>query len=413
MRHAIIFILTISLWSPPKALAEPYLIPGSDFQDSGWIGMAFAESQSGEFSHCTIMTRYDNQYELSFSITPWPSFAIYFPMYQGGQTVGSQFPIKIWIDDLEPIRGLARRVDEARAFLGMPLDQKLVEAFQSGWLMTVEVEGGWRQTYKLRGTRNAINGLKLCAANYWSYEEDNPPNFVPDSEPENDDDVAGTESSVADDAPDTAPKDEFSESTGTGFYVNAEGSVLTNAHVVEGCRAILVDGEPARLEASSEDFDLAILRVGDTVNDNHAVFSSEPASLNTEIIVGGYPYSGLLGGINVTRGSLTSLKGLGGDGITMQISAPIQPGNSGGPVINGRGEVIGVVVSSLNSGMIFEALGNIPQNINFAIYGNIAQLFLMQNGVSFDIGKNASDALSDESLGETISSYTAFIECKQ
>lgn len=398
MRYAFLYIIALCVLCPPKASSEPYLIPGSDFQDSGWVGMGFANSETGEFNHCTITTIYDNEQMLSFSITPWPSFAIYFPMYQGGNTVGSQFPISIWIDDLEPIRGLARKVEENSAFLGMPLEQEIVDVFQSGWLMTIEVEGGWRQTYKLRGTRNAITGLKLCAANYWSYSEKNPPNFVPD------------EDRTLAEQP--SPDEEFRGATGSGFYVNAKGNVLTNAHVVEGCGAIKVDGTPAKLIATSEEFDLAILHVADPSTQDHAIFASDPAPLNTQITVGGYPYSGFLGDINVTQGSLTSLKGLGGDGITIQISAPIQPGNSGGPVINSKGDVVGVVVSTLDAQKILKDSGSIPQNINFAINGDIAQLFMRQNRVPFAIGDDSPETLSDEILGEELVSYTTLITCE-
>ena len=120
--------------------------------------------------------------------------------------------------------------------------------------------------------------------------------------------------------------------------------------------------------------------------------------------------TGLLSGLNVTRGSVTSLKGLGGNGVNMQISAPVQPGNSGGPAVNARGAVVGVVVAKLNATEVASAIGDIPQNVNFAIRGSIAQLFLYQNGV---IPKKASDAkrLQPEEIASKLSAMTFHVLC--
>ena len=113
-------------------------------------------------------------------------------------------------------------------------------------------------------------------------------------------------------------------------------------------------------------FDLALLQTSVLQEKTVAVFAQSPARLNSDITVVGYPLSGLLGGLNVTRGSVSSLKGLRGDGVQMQISAPVQPGNSGGPVVSGSGAIVGVVVSKLNARRVADETGDIPQNVNFA-----------------------------------------------
>jgi serine protease Do len=168
---------------------------------------------------------------------------------------------------------------------------------------------------------------------------------------------------------------------GTGFLISTTGHILTNRHVVAGCAALAADGLPATLIAQDAIFDLALLKVEPSTNDSPASFAADPARLNSDVTVAGYPLPDLLGGLNVTRGSVTSLKGLGGDGINMQISAPVQPGNSGGPVINAAGQVVGVVVAKLDAAAVAELYDDIPQNVNFAIRGEIAKLFLSQNGV--------------------------------
>ncbi|RYE49630.1 MAG: serine protease, partial [Hyphomicrobiales bacterium] len=144
----------------------------------------------------------------------------------------------------------------------------------------------------------------------------------------------GANVSQTDAAPEPAPS-----GTGTGFIVTNSGTMLTNQHVISGCASLTVDGHPTTVLAEDAVFDLALLQVDALAGAVPAVFADSPARLNSDVTVVGYPLSGLLGGLNVTRGAVTSTKGIGGDGINMQISAPVQPGNSGGPVLNGQGQV--------------------------------------------------------------------------
>lgn len=197
---------------------------------------------------------------------------------------------------------------------------------------------------------------------------------------------------------------------GTGFLVSSEGDFLTNDHVVAGCSSVSIDGVPATVVARDEAFDLALLRVAAPIAAEPARFAAKPARLNSDVTVIGYPLPDLLGGLNVTRGAVTSLKGIGGDSVQMQISAPVQPGNSGGPVVNAAGQVVGVVVAKLDAQMVAEATGDIPQNINFAIRAEIAKLFLYQNGVE-PIEADETAALPPEDLADLAQGFTRLITC--
>lgn len=197
---------------------------------------------------------------------------------------------------------------------------------------------------------------------------------------------------------------------GTGFIVTAAGEVLTNRHVIADCRSLSIDGKPAVVLAEDETFDLALLKAEGLAGVAPATFARDPARLNSDVTVAGYPLPDLLGGLNITRGAVTSLKGIGGDGINMQISAPVQPGNSGGPVVNAAGQVVGVVVAKLDAAKVADLYDDIPQNVNFAIRGEIAKLFLAQNGVDPAVAEAAAP-LAPEELAEVAQGFTRLITC--
>ncbi|QJD17171.1 S1 family peptidase [Paracoccus sanguinis] len=211
-------------------------------------------------------------------------------------------------------------------------------------------------------------------------------------------------------APDAAPAAVRTSGSGTGFVVSPDGHVLTNAHVAGDCARLAVEGKPATLLAADRDLDLALVRT-DAPVETVASFAPNPAPLNSDVLVLGYPLAGILSGLNVTRGSVTSQRGLGGDTRVMQISAPVQPGNSGGPVVNGLGQVVGVVVSKLDAIVTASETGDIPQNVNFAIRGEIAKLFLSEQGVTPRTGA-AGEPPPPEELARQGAAYTRFITCE-
>lgn len=191
----------------------------------------------------------------------------------------------------------------------------------------------------------------------------------------------------------------------TGFLVLDQGGFLTNNHIVRGCASLSIDGTPATVVATDAAFDLALLRVSPAPSASPAQFSEKPAPVNSDVTVIGYPLPDLLGGMNVTRGSVTSIKGIAGDGVRMQISAPVQPGNSRGPVV---GQVVGGVVSKLDAQMVADATGDIPQNIDFAIRAEIAKPFLYQNGVE-PVEVLKASLLPPEDLADIAQVYTRLI----
>jgi len=201
-------------------------------------------------------------------------------------------------------------------------------------------------------------------------------------------------------------------STGTGFYVSERGHLLTNNHVVEACSNISVQ-QPghtalrARLVARDAANDLAVLT---TDFPQKAVPPlSIRARLGENVYVYGYPQSNVLASTgNFTIGSVTATAGSGDDTRKIQISAPVQQGNSGGPALDQFGNVIGVVQSK----QVAFASGDVPQNVNFAIKSTIALNFLEANGVEAPINVRMTDPMDGAAIAEKARDFTVQITCR-
>ena len=204
---------------------------------------------------------------------------------------------------------------------------------------------------------------------------------------------------------------------GSGFLVTRQGGVLTNAHVVEQCRTILVKladrpAEVASVMAKDIVNDLALL--GTNLRGEVARFREDrPLRSGDEVVVVGFPLSSLLSReANVTAGVVSALAGIHGDQRHYQITAPVQKGNSGGPLADMSGDVVGIVASKLNAMKIASQSGDLPQNINFAIKADVARSFMTANGAVFETAP-AIEKLSAADVGERMKRITVFIECQQ
>ena len=202
--------------------------------------------------------------------------------------------------------------------------------------------------------------------------------------------------------------------TGSGFVVDAGGSILTNHHVVRGCEELRIPAHnvTARMSAFDERNDLALLESSVTAEELPKFRSGSKVRLGESIVVAGFPLGELLsGGLNVTTGSVSALAGPRNNAGMLQITAPVQSGNSGGPVLDQWGHVVGVVVSKLNALRIAAVTGDVPQNVNFAINGAVARAFLESNGVNPESGPTTSIAAGTVDVAERAKRYTVLIEC--
>jgi S1-C subfamily serine protease len=206
--------------------------------------------------------------------------------------------------------------------------------------------------------------------------------------------------------------------TGSGVVVGAHGEILTNFHVVESCENITVklplkNVETATLIARDQKNDLAVVQIK-TLPASVATFRGGTSLRAGDTIVAmGYPLSGLLASAaNLSTGIVSALAGLGDDTRYLQISAPVQPGNSGGPLLDTSGHLVGIVTSKLNAVRIARFTGDVPQNVNFAIKGEIARAFLDSMGINYQMAQS-SQSLSVAEVGDVARPFTVFVECKQ
>ena len=209
------------------------------------------------------------------------------------------------------------------------------------------------------------------------------------------------------------PDDILPASSGSGFAVSKQGHIVTNNHVIDGCNEIKIyrneNTFSALLVQNDRINDLAILKTDMPITTVLPVSESNPKLLE-EIYVAGYPFgSAISNTVKVTKGIVSSVSGPGNNFSQMQIDASLQPGNSGGPIVDKRGNVVGVAVAKADAEYFLEKAGVLPENINFGIKSNVLKNFLEANKIK---SKNVSlEKISNEGLGEKISEGTVFLSC--
>ena len=176
---------------------------------------------------------------------------------------------------------------------------------------------------------------------------------------------------------------EPTDGVGTAFFVN-NTDLVTARHVVDRCaRLTFADGTELQLVAQHPTLDLALLSSPRRSRDWIPVHLTGNANLGQRIVVLGYPLFGTLGtALNSTGGNVSALSGIGDDPSEITFTAPIQPGNSGGPLLGLDGSVIGVVIATIDKLEVAKVTGTLPENINYAVTGDGLLEFLDEQGVS-------------------------------
>ncbi|MDB3930235.1 serine protease [Paracoccaceae bacterium] len=185
----------------------------------------------------------------------------------------------------------------------------------------------------------------------------------------------------------TQNDDTYKVASGTGFYVSDTGPIITNHHVIDGCKDMKVHSKGNVLETTkiSEDRrnDLALLKTTESPKHSFALSMESPFPLQ-DIVVAGFPFGEKVSStLKFTQGIVSSIAGLGNDYSQIQIDAALQLGNSGGPILDEYGNVVAVAVAKLSLKKILKDFGVVPENTNFGVKASAVRNLMEGNGVSF------------------------------
>ena len=178
--------------------------------------------------------------------------------------------------------------------------------------------------------------------------------------------------------------------SGSGFFVSNKGHVVSNDHVVGICEKVKTweEGKEVIMDILTTDMvnDLGLIK-GKFKNTKYLNIKVEGAELGEEIIAFGYPLSRFTSdNVKLTKGIVSALSGPGNNYSQIQIDAAIQPGSSGGPILNMNGQVVGVAVAGLSKKLLAQEADYIPENVNFAVASQSLATFLKANKIEVSSG---------------------------
>lgn len=400
MRNFLGVILLAFLLAPAEAAPTG---PVSVFFDGKWTGEAFADKKTGQFSHCAASAgvRTKQGLELFVSVDRDYYWAVAFGSDHWTERPNERFAVRLRFDGGAWIDFDGFMIDDGLAAVAMPGDAVILGLFRQARRMDMQ-KGDLTESFSLTGTYRVMARLLECVEERLALEG-------PGSGP------APTSGGQPDGA-----TDEPQIFTGTGILVSTEGHLVTNAHVVSECRDVAIrrPGDvpvPANVIVDDKINDLALLKAEIAAEEKdvgHLTAGRSPPA-GEHIAVYGFPLAGALSSTgNIVEGNITAAAGVGDDINHFQISAPIQPGNSGGPLLDFGGGIVGIVNAKLNELAWASQTGSLPQNVNFAIKGNVLANFLEAHSVPYLSEPRAAD-ISLVAITEKAKKFTVLVVCAQ
>ena len=383
--------------------------PYGSINVGNWKGGAYTNDQTGSFSHCAAGAQYASGIYFLVTIDVNGGWGLGFMHEKWTLTAGQAFPLTLTFDGQQPFNVHGVPIADKLVRVPMPSNSALIAQFRKARAMTAYTQGQLFQ-FNLDQTGQLLPVLVNCVAKTKQLGVASAGDFsVPP--------VAKPVAAAAPSDASPAKPDKLFDQTGTGFLVSANGHLVTNQHVVQGCVGDIqgnLSGEaPAklRLVSSDETNDLALLQVPGSFKDV-AKIKDKAIQSGDSVVAIGYPFHGLLtSDFTVTTGIVSSLSGVLNDTRFLQISAAVQPGNSGGPLLASSGDVVGVVAAKLNALKFARATGNIPENINFAIKTGALRDFLDNSVVPYQIS-DAKTELKTADIARSARAFTFLISCK-
>ena len=208
-------------------------------------------------------------------------------------------------------------------------------------------------------------------------------------------------------------KEVYSTSSGSGFAVTSNGYVVTNYHVVKGCTDVKIHDKGRKIKASIVTYDpnndIALLK-GNFIPRKFYPLSRKSPELLTEVFVAGHPFGKRISAsVKVTKGIVSSLSGVGNNFSNFQIDAALQPGNSGGPIMNDKGNVVGVAVAKLKRDWAIKEFDTVPELVNFGVKSSVVIGILESENIN--LIAPYKEAKSYAELGSMITDGTYYLSC--
>lgn len=372
-----------------------------------WNGGAYTDDNTGAFSHCAAGSEYASGVSLIVSQTASNAWLLGFGSTAFHFTKGDTLPIDVTFDGQFQARLFATA--NSAILVSAILPPNVARTFQKSSLM-VAVTRGTPLQFNLTSAGPLLAALANCVTKVKAEGVNGAGDFAAPK-------AVAAKSDAPNTAPSSAKPSRTVNKTGTGFVISATGQIVTNHHVVDGCTGDIhgnLSGEPAttlRLVSSDESNDLALLQGPAGSFKDFARIRDRAIRSGDSVVAIGYPFHGLLtSDFTVTTGIVSSLSGILNDTRYLQISAAVQPGNSGGPLLDTSGQIVGMVAAKINALKFVRATGNIPENINFAIKTGAIRDFLDNSVVPYQIAEPKGELKTAEIAGAA-RAYTLLISC--
>ena len=386
--------------------------PFGTIHAAGWSGGAYTNDSTGAFSHCAAGSDFSNGVGLILGQQADHAWILGFISKSWELTKGTTFPIDIVFDGQHQFQ-IFGTASNAK-LISAPFPDAAANRMRKARLM---VASGNTQTFQFKlgvvgklmpmitNCVDKVRAVGVTNAGDFSIAAPKPPTMPTAAE------SGGREKAAP---PEKSPK--LTNVTGTGFVISRSGHVLTNNHVINGCVGDVhgnLAGEATtnlRVVSKDETNDLALLQAPGAFKDAARIRATAIHSGDSVIAIG-FPFHGLLtSDFTVTTGIVNTLSGVLNDTRYLQISAQIEPGNSGGPLLDTTGNVVGVVAEKLNAVKFAKLMGDIPQNINFAIKTGAVRDFLDNSVVPYQSAEPGAEQKTAE-IAKAARAYTMLISC--
>jgi S1-C subfamily serine protease len=405
---AVVILLAGLPCGAPSFAAGPF----GTIQVGNWRGGAYTNDGDGTFSHCAALSSYASGISVVVSYNVKNQWLMGFASSKFHLTKGETFPIDLTFDGESQVRLFGTAVtDQLVSAVMVP---NALRDFRKATLMVAVAKGATFQ-FVLNSTGPLLPVLSNCVTKVKAAGVDHAGDFSVAASNSSGEGKSGATNEQ--NGSDSAKPSKLVGRNGTGFVVSANGHIVTNNHVVDGCVGDIqgnLSGEaqvPLRVVSTDKTNDLALLQGPAGSFKKIAPIRDKSIRSGDSVVAIGYPYHGLLtSDFTVTTGIVSSLSGLLNDTRFLQISAAVQPGNSGGPLLDSKGQVVGIVAAKLNALKFASATGTIPENINFAIKPGALRDFLDNSVVPYQTSDNQSD-LGTAEIAKNAREFTLLVSC--